>query len=144
MSDEQKCGCPCRKVLKDAAEDARGHRSESVYYAELEARIAELPPCPCASERDEWNNLLPTTFYAGLPFEQRVILMVDQWNRAIKVNQELEAERDRMGKTYIDPKTMQHLVYQRDEAIRTRNLAQEASTRALEGYLNSANTKRQR
>ena len=43
-----------------------------------------------------WDALLPTTFYAGLPFEQRLQFLVKQWNRLIKVNQELENENTQL------------------------------------------------
>ena len=40
--------------------------------------------------KDLIKQILPQTFYAHLNSEDRLKMMVEHWNRAIQVNQELE------------------------------------------------------
>ena len=47
-----------------------------------------------ADERDAVEAGLPKTFYAGLPQQERVKFMWEQWHHAIKCLQELEIQND--------------------------------------------------
>lgn len=44
------------------------------------------------TERDQLRASLPTTFYAEIPFPERVKHLAEQWNRSVGINQTLEAE----------------------------------------------------
>ena len=57
--------------------------------------------CICPEEKD-WKSViakvLPSTFYADLTAEERIEFMVEQWCRAITVNQQLEEENATLRK----------------------------------------------
>ena len=62
--------------------------------AELEAQNAVLTARLAEAEN---KSAVPATFYADLPLHERVGMLVSQWNRAIQINQTLEAENAALG-----------------------------------------------
>ena len=44
----------------------------------------------------ELSKLLPDSFHANTPLEHRIEMMIDIWNRSVKVAQELQKENERL------------------------------------------------
>ena len=49
----------------------------------------------------ELRELLPDSFYANTPLEHRIKMMVDIWNRSVKVVQELQEENERLKEALL-------------------------------------------
>ncbi len=45
-----------------------------------------------AGHDQELESIIPVTFYAGLGFKERLQMIVEHWQRGIKINHELENE----------------------------------------------------
>ena len=76
---------------RDALAEGRTKQG-TAYVIDLGAALKRSPVAE--KEVAAYEQLIPETYYAGLPFERRVKKLVEDWQRAVVVNQNLEGENN--------------------------------------------------
>ena len=82
-------------------------------FEQIRNRYAELYDRSALAAIDELEAELPATFFAGLPLEKRVKRMVESWQKAITVNNDLEARNARLEAVAEDVEKLRN-VYNAD------------------------------